>query len=509
MKHLDKTLLILSLSFLNHFNELNAWPSSSSPNHTFQNPVEFLNHQTEPKQDFQKSIVIQLQASKNEKDDQLIYTVGNGQAYSDPMSAQRIGSNGPLLLQDHYLIENLAHFARERISERVVHAKGAGAHGTFTVTTDFAKKHTMMDVFSEVGKKTPISIRFSTVGGEQGSGDQARDPRGFAIKFRTQKGIWDLVMNNTPVFFLRDPAKFPNFIHTQKRNPRTHLKDPNMVWDYFVQNPEALHQFMRLFSDSGTPKGFVHMHGFTGHSYRWVQKDGSWVYVKLFAETNQGIQNFSASESMKKIGENPDYATEDLFNRIESNQFPSWTLYAQILTPHQAENFKYNVLDLTKDWPFDLVKKHEIGRFELNQNPQNFFAEIEQLAFSPSNLVDGWEPSTDPVLQARLFSYPDAQRHRLGVNFQQIPVNCPINPIVNFQRDGLSVLLGNQGSRMNYFSSFESKIKIEPNVYDESNHTIWTAKAIRSLSEFTEIDFDQPRSYWNSLSSIEKKSLIM
>ncbi|EGF98872.1 uncharacterized protein MELLADRAFT_40594 [Melampsora larici-populina 98AG31] len=506
MKHCDKSLLVLSLIFFKHFTQSNAWPSLSSlhnyNNSNNQPAIGLIKNQTDLlQQDFQKSIEIQLQASKNSKHDELFYTLGNGQAYSDPVSVQRIGSNGPLLLQDHHLIENLAHFARERISERVVHAKGAGAHGVFTVTL---RQITNLPL---IGKKTPISIRFSTVGGEQGSGDQARDPRGFAIKFRTQKGIWDLVMNNTPVFFLRDPAKFPNFIHTQKRNPRTHLKDPNIVWDYFVHNPEALHQFMRLFSDAGTPQGFVHMHGFTGHSYRWVQKDGSWVYVKLFAETNQGIHNFTASESMKILGENPDYATEDLFNRIESKKFPSWTMYAQILTPDQAEKFKYNILDLTKDWPFDLVEKHEIGKFELNQNPQNFFAEIEQIAFSPSNLVDGWEPSTDPVLQARLFSYPDAQRHRLGVNFQQIPVNCPLNPVVNLQRDGLSVLLGNQGSRMNYISSYESKMNLQPKAYDESNHTIWTGGAIRSLSEITEIDFDQPRSYWNSLTSNDKKSL--
>ncbi|KAG0148816.1 hypothetical protein CROQUDRAFT_654391 [Cronartium quercuum f. sp. fusiforme G11] len=467
-------ILAISLSlFTQSYHYCKAWPTSTSriSNHNINVAIK-----TES-QVFQREIDLQINISRMNSID-LTYTRANGQPYSDPAATLRLGENGPLLLQDHHLIENLAHFVRERIPERVVHAKGAGAHGIFTVTTDFAKQHTMMDVFSEVGKKTPISIRFSTVGGEQGSADEARDPR-----FRTQKGIWDLIMNNTPVFFIRDPAKFSTFIHTQKRNPRTHLKDPNMVWDYFGQNPEAMHQFLRLYSDAGTPKGFVHMNGFTGHSYRWVKADGSWVYVKLLAETDQGIQNFTALEATKIVGKNPDYATSDLFTRIESGRFPSWTLYAQILTPQEAEKFKYN-------------------------NPENFFAEIEQLAFAPSNMVDGWEPSTDPVLQARLFSYPDAQRYRLGVNFQQLPVNCPMNPVANFQRDGRSVSLGNQGSRMGYISSFQS-INVPSRSYDDSNHTIWTGGAIRSMSQISDIDFEQPRMYWNSLSEQDKRNLVM
>ncbi|EGF98428.1 uncharacterized protein MELLADRAFT_40847 [Melampsora larici-populina 98AG31] len=430
-------------------------------------------------QDFSQALQLQLQTSHLAAKD-LQYTRANGQPYPNPTSAERIGETGPILLKHHHLIENLAHFVRERIPERVVHAAGAGAHGVFTTTTDFAKQHTMMDVFSEVGKQTPITVRFSTVGGEAGSADQARDPRGFAMKFRTQKGIWDIVMNNTPVFFLRDPAKFPFFVHTQKRNPQTHRKDPNAVWDYFGQNAESLHQFLRLFSDAGTPQGFVNMDGFTSHSYRWIKKDSSWVYVKLHAVSDQGIHNFTAAESEKIAGENPDYAAEDLFTRIESGKFPSWTVYAQVLTPAEAEKFRYNVLDLTKDWPENLVAKHEIGKFELNQNPQNYFAEIEQAAFSPSNVVDGWEISEDPVLQARAFSYPDAQRYRLGTNFQQIPVNCPMNPV---GKDGVfGGVTGNQGSRPNYLSSFQS-INIPPRQYDDSNHTIWTAGAIRYLSQ--------------------------
>lgn len=476
---------------------VNGWPGAAH---------NFPRHSPYGQQDFSAALNLQTQTSRLAAKD-VVYTRANGQPYASPASAERIGETGPLLLQDHHLIEHLAHFARERIPERVVHAAASGAHGTFTVTTDFAKQNTMMDMFSDVGKQTPITIRLSTVGGEAGSPDSARDPRGFALKFRTKKGILDIVMNNTPVFFIRDPAKFPLFIHTQKRNPQTHRKDPNAVWDYFGQNPESLHQYLRLYSDSGTPQGVVNMDGFTSHAYRWVKQDSSWVYVKLHAVSDQGIHNFTAADATKMSGENPDYAAQDLFSRIESGNFPSWTVFAQVLTPSDAEKFRYNVLDLTKDWPENLVPKVEIGKFELNQNPQNYFAEIEQAAFSPSNVVDGWEISEDPVLQARAFSYPDAQRYRLGTNFQQLPVNCPMNPVANFQRDGVfGGITGNQGQRLNYLSSFQS-INVPPRQYDDSNHTIWTAGAIRYLSQISDIDFEQPEMYYQALSDDQKNNL--
>ncbi|KAG0147064.1 hypothetical protein CROQUDRAFT_62116 [Cronartium quercuum f. sp. fusiforme G11] len=465
-------LISLLLAVLGNLQVLQAWPQAQNQ----RLPA------APDQQKFANALELQLQTSLLPAS-AVSYTRANGEPVAEPTSALRVGEEGPILLQDFHLIEHLAHFVRERIPERIVHARGAGAHGHFTVTTDFAKQYTVMDVFSAVGNKVPITVRFSTVGGEQGSADLARDPRGFAIKLRTKAGIWDLVCNNTPVFFLRDPAKFPMFIHTQKRNPQTHVPDPNAVWDYFGQNPEALHQFLRLYSDAGTPKGFVNMDGFTGHAYRWINKDGSFVYVKIHFVSNQGIGNFTAAEAANIMGNNPNWATEDLFNRIQTGKFPSWTAYAQVLTPKQAETFRYNVLDLTKDWPEDLVPKHEIGKFELNQNPTNFFAEIEQAAFAPSNVVPGWDISADPVLQVRSFSYADAQRYRLGVNFQSLPINCPLNPVANVQRDGVYAgMTGNQGSRPNYLSTFQS-INVPPKPYDETNHTIWTGGAVAYLSK--------------------------
>ncbi|EKM57300.1 uncharacterized protein PHACADRAFT_254998 [Phanerochaete carnosa HHB-10118-sp] len=451
---------------------------------------------------------VDLQAATDaESAPQLTFATEAGVPYTHPYDAQKIGADGPLLLQDQHIIETLAHFVRERIPERVVHAKAAGAHGYFEVTNaDFVKNYTIMDVFSENGLKTPITVRISTVGGEMGSADTARDPRGFSVKFRTRKGIWDLVMNNTPVFFIRDPTKFPHFIHTQKRDPQTHLRDHDMYWDYLSSNPESLYQVMRLFSDLGTPDGVRHLNAWTGHSYRWIKADGSWVYVKLYCETMQGVQNLTNAEATAIAGSNPDYSQQDLFESIENSTYPGWIMYAQVLTPQQAETFKYNVLDLTKDWGFDDVPKTEIGRFYLTQNPVNYFAEIEQAAFSPGRTVSGWEPSTDPVLQARVFSYGDAQRYRLGVNYMQLPVNAPTSPVANFQRDG-HMALSNQGSRPNYLSTLQ-KINLPPLPYIEDTHQQWAGGAVKSLSEVTAIDFDWPQRFWKSLSEQDQTNFI-
>ncbi|OSC99328.1 catalase-domain-containing protein [Trametes coccinea BRFM310] len=458
--------------------------------------------------DLNQGFNIQEQTS-GEDATQVEYTLDNGSPYPHPYEYQRIGADGPLLLQDTHLLELFGSFDRERIPERVVHARGAGAHGYFEVTNaDFCKNYTMMDMLSENGLRTPITMRFSTVGGESGSPDEARDPRGFAMKFRTRKGILDLVMNNTPVFFIRDPAKFPHFIHTQKRHPSSHLRDKDMFWDYLGSNPESLYQVMRLFSDLGTPYGFRHMHGWTGHTYRWVKADGTWSYVKLYAETMQGIQNFTNADATAIAGSNPDFATQDLYEAIQNQTYPGWTMYAQVLSPDAAQTFKYNVLDLTKDWGFDDVPPVEIGKFYLTQNPRNYFAEIEQAAFSPSNMVDGWAPSADPVLQARLFSYPvDTHRYRLGVNNKQIPVNAPITPVANFERDGHMNVNGNQGSRPNYLSTLE-KIKLPPRLYTDEAHQQWTGGAVASLAAVNEIDFDWPRRFWNGLSEQDQQNLI-
>ncbi|GMM50737.1 catalase A [Starmerella bacillaris] len=390
--------------------------------------------------------------SPTKPDGKTVFTNASGCPIFSPYASQQIGTPGPLLLQDNYMIELLAHFDRERIPERVVHAKGHGAFGEFEVTHDVTDL-TCADFLSSVGKKTPIVSRFSTVGGESGSADSARDPRGFSVKLYTDEGILDWVYNNTPIFFIRNPAKFPTFIHTQKRNPQTHLKDPNMFWDFLVQNPESLHQVMILFSDRGTPKASRFMHGFSGHTYKWVKKDGTFNYVQIHCLTDQGIKNWNNEESTSEAGTNPDYAMQDLFDTIERKEFPSWTCYVQVMSPEQAEKLDFSVFDLTKTWPHKDFPLRPFGKFTLNRNPTNYFQDIEQAAFSPNNMVPGWEPSADPVLQSRLFSYPDTQRHRLGANYQQIPVNrCPVAH-APFQRDG-PMQMNNLGEEPNYPSSF-------------------------------------------------------
>ncbi|KAF8908085.1 catalase [Gymnopilus junonius] len=435
-----------------------------------------------------------------------VYTTSNGVPVSEPYSAQRAGVNGPLLLQDFHHIDLLAHFDRERIPERVVHAKGAGAHGYFEVTHDLSDI-TSQPLLGSVGKKVRATVRFSTVGGEAGSADTARDPRGFAIKLRTDEGNWDWVFNNTPVFFIRDPAKFPHFIHTQKRNPQSHLKDADMFWDYLSQNPESIHQIMILFSDRGTPDGYHQMHGYSGHTFKWLKADGTFVYTQLHLRVDGGFKTLDNDTAGRLAGENPEYGIEQLFNAIESGKFPSWTVYVQTMTPEQAESFRYNILDLTKVWPHAEFPLRPVGKLVLNENPQNYFAEIEQAAFSPSHLIPYIEPSADPVLQSRLFSYPDTHRHRLGTNYQQLPVNAPIVPINNFQRDGPATFIS-QGSRPNYQSSIQPltyagrKGTIESNVRDaerQAQHEAFIGGAWRDLSEITELDFEQPRALWRNV----------
>ena len=302
-----------------------------------------------------------------------------------------------------------------------------------------------------VGKKTPIFARFSTVGGEKGSADTERDPRGFAVKFYTEEGNWDMVGNNTPVFFIRDPQKFPDFIHTQKRNPQTNLKDANMFWDFLSLSPESCHQVTILFSDRGTPDGFRHMHGFGSHTFKWVNAQGEVFFVKFHFKTDSGVKNLSADEADKLKSTDPDYATRDLFDHIDSGKTASWTLKVQIMPEAEAENYKWNILDVTKVWSQSEYPLIEVGKMVLDRNPENYFADVEQAAFAPTHMVPGIEPSNDKMLQGRFFSYPDTHRHRLGVNYQQIPINCPYRArIANGQRDGLMQVNGNQGSRPNY-----------------------------------------------------------
>lgn len=456
--------------------------------------------------DLNTGMYMQTQMS-NEPAPELEYTTENGAPYINPYDAWKIGSNGPLLLEDYHLTELLGSFDRERIPERVVHAKGAGAHGYFVVTnSSFCRQYTMMDMLSEDDLITPVTVRISTVSGETGASDELRDPRGFAVKFRTRKGILDIVMNNTPVFFIRDPSKFPYFIHTQKRNPQTNLRDKDLFWDFLSSNPESMYQVMVLFSDRGTPYGMRHMHAWTGHSYRWIQSDGTWHYVKLYFETMQGVRNFTNAEATLIQGENPDFATQDLFDAIANETYPGWTVYARVMSPEQAENYTYNVLDLTKDWD-DTVPYVEIGKMYLTQNPTNYFAEVEQAAFSPSHIVDGWAPSADPMLQGRMFAYSDTQRYRLGINHMQIPVNAPITPVANFERAGKMNINGNQGTRPNYMSTL-SRLGLYNRTYTLDSHQQWTGGAVQSLSAVTEIDFAWPRIFWNGLSEQDQQNLI-
>jgi catalase len=339
---------------------------------------------------------------------------------------------------------------RERIPERVVHAKGAAAHGYFTVTNNVSK-YTKANFLSEVGKQTPVFLRFSTVAGERGYADTDRDPRGFAIKFYTEEGNYDMVGNNTPVFFIRDPMKFPDFIHTQKRDPKTGLRSTQAAWDFWVQQPEAFHQLTILFSDRGTPDGFRFMNGYSSHTYKWVNEAGEVFYVQYHFKTDQGIKNLSSEKAAQLKSEDLDYATKDLYESIEKGDNPSWTYYVQIMPEADAENYKYDINDITKIWPHSDYPLHEVGKLVLNRNPDNFFAETEQSAFAPTHMVPGIEPSNDRMLQGRLFSYPDTHRHRLGANYEQIPINCPYRArVAHYQRDGPMTVTSNHGGLPNY-----------------------------------------------------------
>ncbi|KAF7370686.1 Catalase domain-containing protein [Mycena sanguinolenta] len=458
-----------------------------------------------------------------------VYTDGGGHPVSSPYDYQRavfsylnwavllpVWQRGPLLLQDFHLVDLLSHFVRERIPERVVHAKGSGAHGyacLFEVTRDISNI-TMAAPFSEgVGTQVPLTMRFSTVAGESGTPDTNRDPRGFAIKMRTSQGIWDWVFNNTPVFFLRDPTKFPLFIHSQKRDPETNLRSPTNQWDYWSQNQESIYQVMILFSNRGTPRSWAEMHGWSGHTYKWVKADGTWHYVKVKVISNQGISNFNATEAKAMAANNPDYNTQEL----RHGDFPSWTVAIQTMTPEQGQNYKYDVNDLTKIWPedeFPLLEGLAVGKIVLNKNPQNWFAEIEQLSFSPGNMVPGAEPSNDPVLQSRLFAYSDTARHRLGPNHLEIPINCPM-AVNNFQRAGWMRVDRGAGTlppnAPNYPSSFNPPVSFRPRPYNLSDiaDPIVGPPTVLSSSQLARMDFEQPNALYNKeFTEVERQSLV-
>ena len=362
-------------------------------------------------------------------------TTSAGNPIGDNQNSLSAGERGPLLMQDYQLIEKLAHQNRERIPERVVHAKGWGAHGTFTVTHDISK-YTKANIFSEVGKETPLITRFSTVAGELGAADAERDVRGFSVKFYTEEGNWDMVGNNTPVFFIRDPYKFPDFIHTQKRHPKTHLRSGAAMWDYWSQSPEALHQVTILMSDRGIPVSPMHMNGYGSHTYSFINKDGMRFWVKFHFKTQQGHKHYTNEESAEVIGNSRETYQEALFGAIEEGKFPKWDVKVQIMPELDAEKTSYNPFDLTKVWPHAEYPLIDVGVMELNRNPENYFTDVEMAAYSPSNIVPGIGFSPDKVLQARIFSYADAHRYRLGTHYEALPVNAPKCPMRHYHKDG-------------------------------------------------------------------------
>ncbi len=362
-------------------------------------------------------------------------TTTAGAPVADNQNSITAGARGPVLLQDYQLLEKLAHQNRERIPERVVHAKGWGAHGTFTVTGDISR-YTVAKIFSAVGKQTEMMARFSTVAGEQGAADAERDVRGFALKFYTEDGNWDLVGNNTPVFFVRDPLKFPDFIHTQKRHPRTNLRSPTAMWDFWSLSPESLHQVTILMSDRGLPVAPMYMNGYGSHTYSLINAGGERHWVKFHFKTLQGHRHYTNGEAEGIVAKDRESYQRELFGTIERGEFPKWKLFVQIMPEADAEKTPYNPFDLTKVWPHADYPLIEVGVMELNRNADNYFAEIEQAAFSPSNIVKGIGFSPDKMLQARIFSYADAHRHRLGTHYEALPVNAPKCPVRHYHKDG-------------------------------------------------------------------------
>ncbi|EOV8885899.1 catalase [Campylobacter coli] len=427
-----------------------------------------------------------------------------GNIIADNQNSLSAGAKGPLLMQDYLLLEKLAHQNRERIPERTVHAKGSAAYGEIKITVDLSA-YTKAKIFQK-GEVTPLFLRFSTVAGEAGAADAERDVRGFAIKFYTKEGNWDLVGNNTPTFFIRDAYKFPDFIHTQKRDPRTHLRSNNAAWDFWSLCPESLHQVTILMSDRGIPASYRHMHGFGSHTYSFINDKNERFWVKFHFKTLQGIKNLSNKEAAELIAKDRESHQRDLYNAIENKDFPKWKVQVQILAEKDADKLGFNPFDLTKIWPHSVVPLMDIGEMILNQNPQNYFNEVEQAAFSPSNIVPGIGFSPDKMLQARIFSYPDAQRYRIGTNYHLLPVN----------RSRSEVNTYNVAGAMNFDSYRNGAAYYEPNSYEES------PKEDKSYLEpdlvlegnaqrYAPLDNDfytQPRALFNIMNQNQKEQLF-
>ena len=443
---------------------------------------------------------------KNKKQSKKKLTTAAGAPVTDYENSMTAGPRGPMLLQDVWFLEKMAHFDREVIPERRMHAKGSGAYGTFKVTHDITK-YTKANIFSEVGKETDMFLRFSTVAGERGGADAERDIRGFAMRFYTDEGNWDLVGNNTPVFFMRDPLLFPDLNHAVKRDPRTNMRDANNNWDFWTSLPEALHQVTIVMSDRGIPKSYRTMHGFGSHAFSMINKDNERVWVKFHLRSQQGIENLTDHEAAELIGNDRESHQRDLYENIEAGNFPKWKMYIQVMTEEEANNMPYNPFDLTKVWykkDFPLI---EVGEFELNRNPDNYFAEVEQAAFTPTNIVPGINFSPDKMLQGRLFSYGDTQRYRLGVNHHQIPVNQPKCPFHSYHRDGAMRVDGNHGSRLHYGPNSYDEWQDQPE-YKEPSLPIYGDGDRWNFREDDDNYFEQPGRLFNLMNGEQKQALF-
>ncbi|UCV03057.1 catalase [Dechloromonas denitrificans] len=433
-------------------------------------------------------------------------TTAAGCPVVDNQNIMTAGPRGPQLLQDVWFLEKLAHFDREVIPERRMHAKGSGAFGTFTVTHDITQ-YTRAKIFSQVGKKTELFVRFSTVAGERGAADAERDIRGFAIKFYTEEGNWDLVGNNTPVFFLRDPLKFPDLNHAVKRDPRTNLRSAQNNWDFWTLLPEALHQVTIVMSDRGIPASYRHMHGFGSHTFSFINANNERYWVKFHLKTQQGIKNLSDAEAEALVGKDRETHQRDLYDAIEGGNFPKWTMYVQIMPEADAEKVPYHPFDLTKIWPHKDYPPIEVGVMELNRNPANYFAEVEQAAFNPANVPPGISFSPDKMLQGRLFSYGDAQRYRLGVNHGHIPVNAPKCPVHSYHRDGAMRTDGNFGSTLGYEPNGYSEWQEQPD-YREPPLAINGAADHWNFREDDDDYYAQPRALFRLMTPAQQQILF-
>lgn len=432
-------------------------------------------------------------------------TTAAGAPVVDNNNVMTAGKRGPMLLQDVWFLEKLAHFDREVIPERRMHAKGSGAFGTFTVTHDITR-FTRAKIFSQVGKKTDMFARFSTVAGERGAADAERDIRGFALKFYTEKGNWDMVGNNTPVFYLRDPLKFPDLNHVVKRDPRTNLRNMAYKWDFFSHLPESLHQLTIDVSDRGLPQSFRHMHGFGSHTYSFINGNNERFWVKFHFRCQQGIANLMDDEAEQLIGKDRESSQRDLFNAIEKGDYPRWNLQIQVMPETDAAKVPYNPFDLTKVWPHADYPLMDVGYFELNRNPENYFSDVEQAAFSPANVVPGIGFSPDKMLQGRLFSYGDAHRYRLGVNHHQIPVNKPRCPFHNYHRDGAMRIDGNSGNAETYEPNSAGLFQEQPD-FSEPPLSVDGAADHWNHREDTDY-FSQPRALYELLSDAEHQRMF-